>query len=352
MTGSLPSDTVLPLKALHVDNGRTLKRLRCVVIPQNARIDIRINARAIFLRGWNNLEATIDNPAIVVEKDDSGLVFKCPGVDNQDELKPFSAVLTPKNSYSYGFWQLRMVFDYPQSIFAFKFQGGNLPRDAIVTIDEVREVKAYAVTGDSTCQFEAKLELLPDIRGGTDGSGRDYRYELNIPINQYTSSGTLSYEDFREPLFREMRLAGNAETVSLRIRTAVGAAKAHIHVSYQTENLKCFSGVDVIKCELRKPHVLQFIPLIDDGTLVDPFEVGSVTFVLLSKICPNRKQPWIVFDRDDDKHRLRPLVIPPSAPRSCSIEGNDVVADQESEGLTDLTLIFLIFPSTYEPPCV
>lgn len=343
-SGSIPSNVVLPLRAVHEENGRTLKRLRCVVVPPNARTDIRIQEGTINLRNWNNVEASIDNPGIVVEED-AGLVIRCPRVDNQDELQPFSVLLTPRNPSVYGFWQFRMAFDYPQSIFAFKSQGRNLSRDEIVTIDEIRGVKAYVVTGKSTQQFEAWLELLPDSSNGSDSLGRDYRYVLNFPINQYTSSGTLTYEDFREPLFRLMRLAGKESTVSLRIRTAGGYAKAHIHVTHQTENLRYQGSANTIDCRTTKTHTLQFIPLVDEAATVDPLEVEPGESVLLDRVLPKRTQPWIVFDRDDDKHRLRPLLIPPSDPHCCPVDALNVISEWSEENLANP-------PSLYEADLV
>lgn len=337
--GCLPSNVVLPLRAVHENNGQTLKRLRCVVLPLSARTDIRIQEGRINLRNWYNVEASIDNPDIAVEQEGADLVFKCPRVDNQDDLHSFSVLLTPRNTFAYGFWQFRMRFDYPQSIFAFKAHGKNLSRDAIVTIDEIREVKAYAVTGNSTQQFEAWLELLPDSSNGSDSFGRDYRYVLNIPINQYTSSGTLTYEDFREPLFRLMRLVGEKSTVSLRIRTAGGYAKAHIHVTHQTENLRYQKSFNAIDCRVTKKHVLQFIPLVDDVDTVNPLEVGPGESVLLDQVLPKRTQPWIVFDRDDDKLRLRPLLIPPSGQHYCPADVSDAIFERGGEDLTNMTAI-------------
>lgn len=112
--------------------------------------------------------------------------------------------------------------------------------------------------------------MLPD-NSDTISFGRDYRYELNIPINPYTSSGTATYEDFREPLFRLMRLAGRASTVSLRIRNASGAVKAHIHVTHQSENLRYHDKDDVIDCQITKAHALGFIPLLADEALSGEF---------------------------------------------------------------------------------
>ena len=331
-TGSLPAQVVLPLRAVHEENERTLKKMRCIVIPKCARTDICIKDGIIDLKNWGNVEASIDNPNIAVVKTESGLVFKCPRVDNQDDLKPFSVLLTPRNATAFGFWQFRMSFDYPQSIFAFKFQGEKLVRDKFVTIDEVRDVKAYAVTGTGAQQFDALLDMLPD-NSDTISFGRDYRYELNIPINPYTSSGTATYEDFREPLFRLMRLAGRASTVSLRIRNASGAVKAHIHVTHQSENLRYHDKDDVIDCQITKAHALGFIPLLADEALSGEFSktINPYEAIALDRFLPKRTQPWIAFELDDDKHRLRPLLIPPSD-HHCNTNVS-VVASELNDGV-------------------
>lgn len=315
-SGNLPADSAIPLQAIVMENNRIVKRIRCVVVPNDAKIVRRIRQGTIVLENWGDMTAVADNPAVSVAQRPDGVELVCERLSNQDAIKPFSVSIGPRVGSRYGVQPFRMTFGYPQEILAFVKDGDRLKREDTVTLDEIRNVKAYAVTAEGTNGHGIYLEMQP--AGGAAYADKRCRLELPLSINPFTSSGTLTYDEYRAGLFRLMRLSGEAAAVYLRLRSPHGTMT--ITVANESEGLHYDDLLDSLFCRIEAPRTLRFVPF--TGSVYSSAQEKFVdvalerrAWVILHEKLPLRTVPWIAYDPNDPKHRLKPVVLPPSDPK-------------------------------------
>lgn len=314
--GMLPDDSPVPAAALIEENGRIVKRMRCIVLPENAKTVTEIGqgrAGSIALENWGAIAVTPADPSVLVEDAPKGARLVCPCRDHQDNLKPVSVLLTPKDSSRCGMWQFRLQFDYPQRILAFVLNGERLKREAQLSLDQVRSLQAYAVVPPQKAQ-DVVLEL--QAHSPCAVGDKDLRIDLPLSINPFTASGTMLYEEFRGPLFRLMRVAGKDSFVSLRLFVE-GCAREVVFVEHESEKLHYEPSIDALYCRINAERTLRFEPFVaSEGDSTAPVDliVEPRAWLKLSEHLPFRDQPWLVYDLKDPKHRLHPTLLPPSNP--------------------------------------
>ena len=323
---ALPADVAFPVQAVIEEDGATVKRMRCVILPEDAHITRRIGKvrvgnslmsevgrGEIRLENWGLVTASTDNETITVAEEPQGVRFICPSVSDQNALEPFTVFIAPRSGARCGVRPFSLTFDYPQSILAFKKNGVMLPRDADVSLADVRDVEAYAVTGTDYRTFDAYLQLQANCGPRADFA-REHQLEIPLIINPNTASSTLRYDDFRAPLFRLMRFAGIHATVSLRICT--NNSVWSINVTHENEVLHYIEKGDLMSCNVQESRTLKAFPVVFDpnGANIWAQEVLAGGVLQLGRLIPDRDRPWIMFDPADPKYRLRPVLVPPSEP--------------------------------------
>ena len=320
--GLLPTDSPVPAAALIEENGRIVKRMRCIVLPENAKTITNIGQGrpgSITLENWGAICVTPADPAVLVEETPKGARLACPLRDRIDDMKPLSVLVTPGDSARSGMWQFRLQFDYPQRILAFVLDNERWQREEELSLDQVRSLRAYAVVPPQKAQ-DVVLELMAHSQCAV--GDKDLRIDLPVPINPFTSSGALLYEEFRGPLFRLMRVAGKDSYVSLRLFIE-GCVRETVQVVHESERLHYEASIDALYCSINVERTLRFVPFLE-GEADSPAPLDLVAepraWLKLSELLPFRDQPWFVYDTKDPKHRLHPTLLPPSNPNLAAMD--------------------------------
>ncbi len=311
-------------KATLYSNSKATKSLRALILPERSSRRITIGSRIkpgiIRFSNWGHLRVKTDCPTVKSRVEDETVILECLPIVSPDLLRSFNATfINPENGSVFSFH-----FEYPQRTAVARLGQQILKKDAEVTLDEVRHV-VFSITDPQKSQSERLLMMDAISPPASLSDSKKCRLWVPFYIREEDHTGRLVYEDFRDELFRLMRLdTGIPRSVHLRLEG--DSDQPFIRVVQFGESLQYISSEDAVlyrSSQFQKTEELvaedapsrnfRFLPLVPDKNKSESFvrgiRLGSK--LDLHKLIPYRQIPWIALALDDDHCHIRPLVIPP-----------------------------------------
>ena len=319
------------------------KRLRALVLPPQSNKRVKIGSRSksgkIVLSGWGHLQAVPSCQTITPWVEDNNVVLECSSTTISELLQPFTVFF--KNSDNGSIFSLS--FEYPQRSAVARLGQQVLKKDAEVSLDEVRQV-VFSIVDPQNAESEGYLMMEPVNPPVSLQGSKQCRLWIPVYIHHDDHAGRLVYEDFRDELFRLMRLDTGSPR-SVRLRLIAGSDEPFIRVVQFGENLSYLPTEDAILYDYPQPRVteatkdspcrkIRFVPLIDTDQSKKAFirEIKLGQKISLRELIPDRNSGWVITALDDEWCRIRPLVIPPETAAEIAVkaEATDIPAISDS----------------------
>ena len=316
-----------------VARGMAVRRLRALILPHGASKQFSFGSSVkpgiITLSGWGALDALPNYSAVTAEKQGANIVLTCAPAAAESDCRPFSVLFCNAANGSH----FTLSFEYPQRFLAVRFGKETSGKHIECSLDEVRRLTFAVVDPQSRGQRPEYLMMDAETPPKELQDPKRCRLWVPLYLQDDDHAGRLVYEDFRDELFRLMRLdAGSPKGVSLKL--AVGNEQICVRVRRFSERMKYEPAEDAIRFDnFATYHTVCLQPLVADSRESQPFilEAGPGDAINLTQHAAQRRVPWVVYALQDERCRIRPLVIPPTCwrPLYQSAHPNPVAAAPE-----------------------
>lgn len=299
--------TLLALDA----SGAVEKSWRMVVLPPDASVVRRYQSRGpthLTLQRWGLRGAYPSIPEAVAEVEGDDVDVICAPVNRHryDEVRPLEIECVTTEGASFD-----LRFDYPSHSNAFMLEDRRLSEMETVSLAQLRDLRALVMrpAGESgTVMLRIRPEQAEDCQ---------YSLSVEIPIDPSTGIGELHYDEFRESLFRVLRLAESSIILEIdrssEARILVTAFATAIATDPES-SMVFLSGIE--KNQLRTVRLEPLFPTSDAPTLRQSATMTLMTDGMqsLPDFLAETHTPWLVYDPVDERCVLRPVTVFPGTP--------------------------------------